>query len=108
MIEVTILKDNHYRGLNISGHANMADSGEDIVCAGVSTLSYTLLNYLLNIDNEIEFTLLEGDSPLIDLKLDDVNYNHQTIQNGFKFFDIGIQLLVQEHSDYVHLTYQEV
>ena len=32
----------------IEGHSGFGASGEDIVCAGISTISYTLLNTLLD------------------------------------------------------------
>ena len=35
----------------ISGHANFADYGCDIVCASVSSICYTTINAILNIDN---------------------------------------------------------
>ena len=39
MIEVTVRKDE----IKISGHANYAVSGSDIVCAGVTALAQTLI-----------------------------------------------------------------
>lgn len=50
--------------ITIKGHANFSEHGKDIVCAGVSTLAFTVANklfeinsdYLVNInDNEIIF-----------------------------------------------------
>ena len=34
--------------LTIEGHSNFGNYGEDIVCAGISTLAYTLLNCMLD------------------------------------------------------------
>lgn len=44
MIKATLQKDEKNRSLilKMSGHANTAPAGEDIVCAGASTLVYTL------------------------------------------------------------------
>ena len=36
--------DNDALTLTLSGHADYAPRGQDIVCAGVSTLVYTLIN----------------------------------------------------------------
>ena len=54
MITIKVFEDNegNIRGLIVSGHAGFGKKGEDIVCAGVSSLTYTLLNsmeLLLNI-----------------------------------------------------------
>ncbi|MDE6284440.1 MAG: ribosomal-processing cysteine protease Prp [Bacilli bacterium] len=45
------------RKIKISGHAEYADYGKDIVCASVSSIVYTTVNGILNIDESaIEFT----------------------------------------------------
>lgn len=48
MITATFEKVNgQFRSYSISGHANFAPKGQDIVCAGVSTLFITITNQLL-------------------------------------------------------------
>ena len=46
MIIVSILrqKDDNIVGFKVSGHANYADSGKDIVCAGVSAITVGTVN----------------------------------------------------------------
>ena len=48
MITVKVVRDNTRRvtGVFVSGHAGYAEEGPDIVCAGASTLVYTLANSL--------------------------------------------------------------
>ena len=42
--------------IKISGHANFDELGKDIVCASVSSIVYTTINAILNINNKaIEF-----------------------------------------------------
>ncbi|MDY6062994.1 MAG: ribosomal-processing cysteine protease Prp [Erysipelotrichaceae bacterium] len=57
--------------LNISGHANFAEYGNDIVCAGVSSIIFGLMNALdekrVEIkmeDNEINIRIIEADNRL--------------------------------------------
>jgi len=45
MITITYRQEKY--SLTIKGHANYDEKGKDIVCAGVSTLFYTLCNALL-------------------------------------------------------------
>ena len=40
--------------LKIHGHAEFAEKGKDIVCAGISTLFYTLYEVLLSNMNMLE------------------------------------------------------
>ena len=46
MTTVTIYKspEGNYTGLSVSGHAEYADSGKDIVCAAVSLLTINTIN----------------------------------------------------------------
>ena len=46
MIHAGFFKEENTLRVIISGHANYAPHGEDIVCASVSTLFYSLLGYL--------------------------------------------------------------
>ena len=53
MIKV-LIKGNTIR---IKGHANYSDYGKDIVCASVSSVIYTTVNSIMNIDkSSIEYT----------------------------------------------------
>jgi uncharacterized protein YsxB (DUF464 family) len=42
------------RGLTVTGHANFSGNGQDIVCAGVSTIVYALMGFLENHRRELE------------------------------------------------------
>ncbi|MCQ2528115.1 MAG: ribosomal-processing cysteine protease Prp [Saccharofermentans sp.] len=48
MITVKIVRDNRRQitGMFMDGHAGYAEEGSDIICAGASTLFYTLANSL--------------------------------------------------------------
>ena len=41
---INAVYDSHSLTLSLSGHSGYAPTGSDIVCAGVSTLVYTLIN----------------------------------------------------------------
>ena len=47
MIRVVFGKSNgHFRNVSITGHAQYADPGEDLVCAAVSSIAFGMLNAL--------------------------------------------------------------
>ena len=53
MIKVEFSKEN----IIVSGHANYKEYGNDIVCASVSSIIYTTINGILNINKEaIKYT----------------------------------------------------
>ena len=45
-------EDNHINYVKITGHANYADEGFDIVCASVSSIAITTINAIIRIDEE--------------------------------------------------------
>ena len=54
----------------ISGHAEYGNYGEDIVCSGITTATFTTLNLLDKILKQEDYTLIQDeDTGLIDFKL---------------------------------------
>ena len=62
MIKVSIIKDNLIKEVKISGHANFADYGKDIVCSAVSSIATTTINNIIALDDKaITYSANEGD-----------------------------------------------
>ena len=54
MIKIKINKEgNNYKNIVITGHANYAEYGKDIVCAATSATVLTTLNGIIALDNSI-------------------------------------------------------
>lgn len=51
LVDVTFNSDEEIKKIEISGHANMADEGKDLVCAGCSTCFIGALNAIQDINN---------------------------------------------------------
>lgn len=54
MIEVAYYGGGPDHKLEVKGHAGYSDHGNDIVCAGVSAITFTLLGFLDNHMDDIE------------------------------------------------------
>lgn len=53
MIKVILKrKSDLYESISISGHANFADFGKDIVCASVSSIVITSVNAIIRLDSD--------------------------------------------------------
>ena len=53
MIKINVKKENNkIKYIKISGHADYADEGYDIVCASVSSIAITTVNALVSIDED--------------------------------------------------------
>ena len=52
MINISYKKDKLISEIKISGHANFAEFGKDIVCAAVSSIVTTTINDILTLDDK--------------------------------------------------------
>ncbi len=83
MINVKVKQTSTHMSLHISGHANMGEYGEDIVCSAVSCLCFSIANQLLLLDADLDISVLDND-----FKFNEINLNHDnkllldTLQNG--------------------------
>jgi uncharacterized protein YsxB (DUF464 family) len=70
MITCTFLKTGgHFIGFECSGHAGFAKAGRDIVCAGVSVLSYTCANALESVAHVLPEVEIDEKSGFLSLFL---------------------------------------
>ena len=94
MIEVTVRKDE----IKISGHANYAVSGSDIVCAGVKEIALALIKSIRGLtDGKIEFELSPG---RVDIKYGNLSEKSKTLVDSFF---IGICTIAEEFPEYVRI-----
>lgn len=94
MIEVTVCKDE----IKISGHANYAVSGSDIVCAGVTTLAQTLIKSIEDLtDDKIEYEISPG---RVDIKYGNLSEKSRALVDSFF---IGICMIADEFPEYVRI-----
>ncbi len=62
MIKISYKKVNIINEIKISGHANFADYGKDIVCCAVSSIVTTTINDIIALDkNAIKYEVNDGD-----------------------------------------------
>lgn len=108
MITVTIYRTkDEITGFIVEGHSDYAEEGLDIVCASVSILSYTALNSLNLVagivPENIEYTV--DDTGLMSLRTLENNYKTDIVYRNFM---IGMELLLEDYSDYITLKFEEV
>lgn len=104
MTTVTIGKDRDgtYR-IDIKGHAGRNIDGVDVVCAGVSTLAYTLLNTIADMDDFGKlnrFSVEEGDGFILIRVQPSKRYAFE-FSCKFTVFRIGIEGLSKQYPDNV-------
>lgn len=68
MTEISIKHQDDVYEMDIKGHAGYGENGTDIVCAAISTLTYTLINCLENLkerERVDEFSYIERDGRIL-------------------------------------------
>lgn len=94
MIAVSVRKD----GIEISGHAGYAETGKDIVCAGVTALTQTLIRSLEDLTrDEIEYDISPGRT---DIHYRDLSEAGKLLVDSFF---IGICHIANEFPDHVRI-----
>jgi len=105
MITVTFNKETGgIRSVEVTGHGNYGDSGEDIVCAGISILTITILNGLTEIVGvtDMKREVAEGYTsftipPLMDPMMQDrANVLLET-------YELGVRATESAYGDYVQV-----
>ena len=94
MIEVSIRRD----GISVSGHSGYAAQGSDIVCAGVTALTQTLIKSVVCLTaDRIEYKISPGRA---DIKYGNLSEKSRTLVDSFF---IGISMIADEFPDYVRI-----
>lgn len=93
--------------LTAEGHAGAGTAGNDIVCAGISVLTQTLLNTLLDAKARGRTRLKwEMDEEKGLLKIDATPYemNRHEIWSYFRMTAIGLRAIAQHYPEHIKIT----
>ena len=94
MIAVSVRKD----GIEINGHAGYAEIGKDIVCAGMTVLTQTLIRSLEDLTRDkIEYEVSPGRA--------DIHYGNLSEKGKLLVdsFSVGVCLIADEFPEYVRI-----
>ena len=95
MIAVSVRKDK----ITVSGHAGYAEAGKDIVCAGVTALTMSLVKSLNDLtEDKIEYEISRGRA---DIYYRDLSEAGKLLVDSFF---IGICLIAEEYPDNVRIA----
>ena len=95
MIEVKVRKNE----IIVSGHANYAAYGQDIICAGVTALARTLIKSIKDLtEDKMEYEISPG---WADIKYGNLSEKAKTLVDSFF---IGIFMIANEFPDYIRIA----
>ncbi|MBA2215241.1 ribosomal-processing cysteine protease Prp [Sellimonas intestinalis] len=94
MIEVSVRKD----GITVSGHAGYAETGKDIVCAGVTALIQTLIKSVNDLtEDKIQYEIMPG---WADIHFRDLSEESKFLVDSFF---LGVCNIANEFPDHVRI-----
>lgn len=94
MIEVNVRED----GITVFGHANYAKAGKDIVCAGVTALTQSLIGSMEGLTRDkIEYEMSPGRT---DIKYRNLSEEGKLLVDSFF---IGVCQIANEFPEYVRI-----
>lgn len=107
MIKVIIKQDNKYIvSLNVSGHADSAEHGKDLVCAGVSTACIGIANQLAHVGFlENELGVIQIRDGYIDIK---VKQCRDDVQLVLETFETILKTIEESYHKYIEIMKTEV
>lgn len=94
MIAVSVRKDR----IEITGHAGYAEAGKDIVCAGITALTQTLIRSMQGLTRDkVEYEVSPGRA---DIQYGDLSEEGKLLVDSFF---IGVCSIADEFPDYVRI-----
>lgn len=97
MIQIHYQQDGSVCRLELQGHADYAASGEDIVCAGVSSIIFSLLGWLENHPEEMENADTDVSSGAVFIYCD----CSEKALTAFELVAIGLEQIALRYPDHV-------
>ena len=109
MISITVYRNQkeEYLGFDCLGHAGYADSGEDVVCAGVSALVINTINSIDSLTNSSFHLETEEESGLIDFTFEEsADHDAQLLVESMI---LGLQGIQNDYgNEFIILNFKEV
>ena len=101
-VNIYVKKDDSYAGFILEGHSGYAESGADIVCAGLSALAINTVNSIEVIAGQTPTEYQDEESGT--LKIDfpwEANYETELFMRSF---EMGIMKIADAYPKYVKLN----
>ncbi|MDF9824422.1 uncharacterized protein YsxB (DUF464 family) [Breznakia sp. PF5-3] len=104
MVKVEVCKKADYISrITITGHANSAEYGQDLVCAGVSSIAVGILNTLDELCTNMCILEMNDAHIYIEVKTDD-----KTVQTILKTLYIQLKTMTESYKEYIEIMKVEV
>lgn len=100
MIKINYFQNGNSHRLTVDGHAGYSDRGNDIVCAAVSAISWTLIGYLM--EEEADYTAAEAETGHLE-----VSCTGEKAEDAFSMAVLGYQQIEKKYPQCVEVHMAE-
>jgi|LSQX01.1.fsa_nt_gb uncharacterized protein YsxB (DUF464 family) len=111
MIEIKLFEDKEskrFLGLVVSGHANYAAAGSDVVCAAVSAITQTAVLGIMNITSVTEGLIRKDGYMKYTVPINVDKAIKEKVDAILETMFLGLDNLREEYSQYINIRKLEV
>lgn len=90
-------RDNHYNYLLVKGHAMSDDYGRDLICAGVSSIIFGLMNAIDMVDKQANINVEDNQ---IEIELSEIN---DKTDNYLELAILQLKTIEESYSQYIKI-----
>ncbi len=93
----------NYNRLTVTGHANSAEPGHDLVCASASILAYTLAANVANMADagQVRQPIIENSEGNTEISCNPKHNLKNTVTLVFDSICVGFELLAHDYPEYI-------
>lgn len=106
----SLMDNQQIKRVVITGHAGYADSGEDIVCAAVSSQAISVensLDQILQIPMDIEINDQQGGYLSLTLPEIDQKHKMEQAQLLLRHLNLAFEVLAENYPEYIKINYDK-
>lgn len=111
MIRVTITKDQygHIHSFEMKGHADFAEHGKDLVCAGASAVSFGAVNAVITLTEITPVIKQKGDGGYLYVEVPSISNLEKAnqIQLILEAMVVSLQTIEQDYAKYIKITFKK-
>jgi uncharacterized protein len=104
-VEIERTMEGKIRAFTIKGHANFANHGQDIVCAGVSAVSFGAVNSIIALTN-VQPHITQGENGgylRCELPVIENEATAEKVQLLLEAMLVSLQTIERDYGEYIHV-----
>lgn len=109
MITVTVTKEQsgRIRSFEMTGHANFADHGKDLVCAAASAVSFGAVNAVIALTGKTPEIHQGADGGYLNVIFQNIPENNYDIQLIVQAMIVSLQTIEQDYGQHIKIIFKK-